>query len=296
MENDRLNILFKKIIAIVDSCIEDNDFDSYLINHKIRLMLYISFTGFLIYYGPKNLNIIYNSFKKTKLYLFPQTKETTNINTFPAFVKTSYRKNNGVLELDDCIYMFNSEELYTKTGLNFLIHEFNHIINSNYNRIINNNIIRSGICLYNISNKQYKNKAINEAFNTLQTKEIENIVINFSKNNLMTKPYWDDLKQIITKISIIYNDYEPYPLTTKIINDLYNDKKFKEIYKENSLNGKIFKIINSFDNNIYKEGFNELSELIELCNNNTSVYEQQETVNKAKNLVKKYLNKKGESM
>lgn len=285
-QKERLDTFFEEVISIVDSCIFYKELPKI---KNFRLALYLSFAAFLDYYGYENIDIIYQSFQETcYMLLINKQNKSFEMSSVPAYVRTRYNINDKLIQLEDYLYIIDNRNENLSIWFNLFLHEMNHLINSKHNRVINNRYVRSGISLYDVQKKTNINKNLNEAFNTLQTEDIENIIYLFAEQKVVT-PYFYQILRKIKKSHNVNIQYVPYPLRTTIIRPLYENTRFKAIYEENSLNGNIEKIEDEFDKRTYQNGFQDLSDLIEQCNDNISIAEQHETITKAKTLVKRYL-------
>ena len=283
---ESLNTFFDEVISIVDSCTLEKEMPNI---KNFKSILYLSFAAFLQYYGYENIDIIYDSFLNTSFNEINLKPKKSIINfQLPAYIRTRYQEEDGKILLEDHMNIINNRYVDIKTWLNFFIHEMNHVVNSKNNRVIDDRYIRCGISIYDVKKKTDINKGINEAFNTLQTEEIENLVYLFSKEKIVT-PYFYQILKKIRKCEHLEHEYEPYPLRTHIIRPLYENKGFKKIYEERTLDGCIDEIEYEFDKKTYKNAFSDLSNLIDQCNDDIGIDEQRDTVVKAKTIVKRYI-------
>lgn len=285
-QKERLDDFFEEVISIVDSCILDKEIPKI---KNFKITLYLSFAAFLEYYGYENIDLIYESFQDTYYMLLTnKSKKSSEMPPKPAYVNTRYQKYDNHIVLEDYLYIIDNKNENLSVWFNCFLHEMNHLINSKNYRVINNRYIRSGVSLYDIQKKKEAHKYLNEAFNTLQTEEIESLIYLFSQEKIVT-PYFYQILKKIRKSKQEDMKYAPYPLRTSIIRPLYQDKYFKKVYEENSLKGNIKQIQDEFDTRTYQNGFQDLSDLIEQCNDNIPISEQHEAIIKAKTLVKRYL-------
>lgn len=286
-QKESLNTFFEEVISIIDSCILEKDFPNI---KNFKSVLYLSFATFLSYYGYENIDIIYQSFEDT-IFLSMSEKDKKSFLDFPkpAYVKTRYEeREEDMILLEDYLYIVENRNIDMMIWLNFFLHEMNHLINSKNNRVIDKQYIRCGISLYDIKKRRYTNKYLNEAFNTLQTESIEKLAYSFAQENIVA-PYFYQILKNIKKTQLSKCDYTPYPVKTFIVRALYNDKQFRKIYEDSCLEGNIHQIRDEFDRKTYKNAFQDLSDLIEQCNDDFSLSEQNETITKAKTLIKRYL-------
>lgn len=281
-----LNTFFEEVISIVDSCTLEKEIPNI---KNFRSILYISFAAFLTYYGYENIDVIYESFSDTNYLLLDGKHKKSFVEmSMPAYVRTRYEEKDNEIFLEDYLNIIDNRNMNIKTWFNLFLHEMNHLINSKNNRIIDKSYIRSGISLYDVYKKNDINKNLNEAFNTLQTENIENIIYLFSQEKIVT-PYFYQMLRKIKKCEVEETGYGPYPLRTSIIRPLYENERFKKIYEDNCIFGSIDVIEKEFDERTYKNAFQDLSDLIEQCNDDIHPSEQHETITKAKTIVKRYL-------
>lgn len=298
IEDIMANRFVDKCYYLADSALKDKE-----IPDNMMSLFYTSFIGFVAYYGIDYVEPIYRSYKDT-LFLFKSKDYIKNCDkkeikydqnlTLKAFNEIDFHirkvgSKKVIVDAKDSIVL---EEEFDDSTLICLVHELNHVINSKYKKINNlhaKNILRTGIVEFSINQEtgdlERKNNLLNEAFNQLQTMEIVDEILlmcEYDIKNPFIRSCLDDLnsKKEEMDASKFYYDVSSF------VSPIYHDKKFKNMYTENSLLGNIDLIDKNFitytGSSIYE--FGELIEEI-FCEK-----PKKESLKKATSLVKKYKN------
>lgn len=303
IEEMKANAFVDKCYHLAESALKDKE-----IPKNMRFMLYTSFVGFVSYYGPEYVDLIYRSYKDTE-FLFKdkdyikkyetEKNEYFKNSTLEAFnkVKIHIVRENGKKIIADAKYSVVLEKKYDINILIDFVHELNHVINSKCNKIINTNsknILRVGIEEFSINQEtsriERRNNLLNESFNQLQTMEIiDEILLIYDYN--IKNPYIFSCLEYINSQKERIDGSKIYSGPRELVTPIYNDKKFKSMYIKNCILGNLDAINNNFmtytDSSIY-----EFGDLIEEIFSGNS---KKESHIKANSLIKKYTQSVGKN-
>ena len=273
---------------------------------NLRILQYVIFAGMICYYGFEHINEIYNTFAKTKFtydnvpVIEILKKYPNNIGDILNYIGDGYespaffQSNISVLgmnkfKINRSIYISSYSNYDPVQFLGDVLHEVNHIVNSINGFVVNHNskiIFRCGVSLTDYQTQTTRGRILEETFNTLQTEEILNQILEFSKYNIddiEIKSLLDEIRYAVdTKIECLGYDY-----SVPIIRPLYENKKFNSILKERRLDGNVKYIRDEFDSNTCDGLFNEL---MDSCDKMALEKKSLEHVQKSCKYVYKYVN------
>ena len=266
----------------------------YSENNTNYPLFLLSLYGILKKY-PNEEKLIEDIFLKTDIYIeedsISNILKRHNINCFDyeeeeqeenTIYGISSHNHNLIIEEDETIsfqeenpfLVCSKKECNNTILLNTFIHELLHLIKSdkdNFYYQVNNKdfsyYIRSGISHYEyhydskedtLTSLEYFD-TLDEAINVIETTEVmENILsIKDIIEDDTIKNYFSSLdNQLFTKDS-------GYEEAVSIIRPLWKLDSFKELIRNNILEGNIKEIIKEFDSKTYPNAFEELAELID---------------------------------
>ena len=250
MNNNGVNNLVNKCVELVN-----NARSTYNDSDEMKAMLYVSFVVFLLFYGDKVINKVYDLFKNVNIYCENDTLEN---------IVKKYADGNEKIIIGKITKEENARSFYdgyhskifiSKTSLtneleltDRLIHELNHVFVGTKCKILDNNLyVFTGFaCTLKIAGMVIKQNGVkfNEAINSLTSEEMINLLIGLSKFKINNKIVRDYLK-IFKK----YKHYYTFSYTNFVdtLRDFYNVDEIKLRIKYSFINND-YKILESYIN------------------------------------------------
>ena len=267
---DKVNELIDKCIMLVDKARCDYNDDE-----EVRIMLYLSCVVFILYYGDKSINKIYNLFENTSIYY--EEGELLNIinkyidnnaslysdefkfETISAFSNYGYNVN-------DAVFMTKSNNINNIEKMDNMIHELNHIFVGFIFRAENNVFYNfTGFAWKKVTSENRKSYGIyfNEAINSLVSEEMVNMLIELSRYKIRNKKikkylkcfrkidyyYTSSYEDIVDRLRFFYQDRE----NNKVIKEslLLNNYTILKSYVDDKLNDNMgyYNLIQSVEQN-----------------------------------------------
>lgn len=181
----------------------------------------------------------------------------------PAFCTSKVESVNGTFLIERSLFLYDiDQKMYGVLMENFL-HEINHLVNSKRHTIFKKNgiwYLRDGISVTNLNVSMTFGKMIDESFNVMQTADIFNELLKFSKFNIEDPALAEELKKLRY---FPKSDGKGYELTTPLIKPLYKNPNFRYVLNRQKMEGNIQLISREFDSKTHPNAYNELSNALE---------------------------------
>ncbi len=253
----------------------DNATSGYNYCERLKEMQYLVFAGMVAHYGFDNIKEIYEAFRCKVNFLSRDDlinnryseidddyKEMMLSGTVPTFTDIYLSDDSnpflGIINVVNSIYIYYNPNFIYNSMLEALCHEENHIVNSINRQIVfyNGKInVRTGLCSASLFEKSNQFLGLEEGINQLQTNDIMNEIINFTKFKI------DDsmLSVALDKVRNCHYDSTAYRTILNEIRPIYISPSYKNIILPNRLNGNIENIYNDFNHRLGEDKFMELS-------------------------------------
>ena len=260
INQDNINSIINKYILYVDEISSKFNYES-----NIKHLLYVIVPAFIIKYGFNNEQTVLKAFRETKIIIDSNLTERVpaTFNRNLIFYDNRYQTNKYIM-----IDTFNNSSL--PVIIDNIVHEYNHVVNSINNEIIEEDKIikiRTGLCTlnYNKSDLTFIEKSstntLEEILNTEQTEEIIKIIKDFSRYSIDNEEVNNALFAINKEVSDDYKS-DAYTYQKNLCIDLVNNKTFAPTINSLRLKGNIQDIPSLFDNVMGKSGsYKELNKI-----------------------------------
>lgn len=302
LSNDEVNNLLNYSKTMVDKI---NLSKGEQCPDELRRLEYLVFAGMLSFYGFKHLDKIFGAFFESEfLYCKGSITDALKKNTVrsdeeieklaendvPAFFYLDFDSNGSMRRK---IFIFDDKAKSLEELLEYVVHEVNHVASSIKNVIDEQDdfiSIRTGLstCLYYFDGEVFEEKRIlEEVYNTLQTGEIINGILDFSKYDIEDP----EIGEIIVSLKPIQEKgYEcaGYSILTPILKPLYKCDRFNLITGESRLEGTLDKVRAVFDNEAGIGAYNLLGQYFDELHRNEDPFNYFLTSNCANILIKQY--------
>ncbi len=271
---------------------------------ELKVIQYLVFAGFIAQYGFENIELIHKTFKtsnfvytkepfekivKTMPHLKGLPKDVATIGSFVS-LQTSidsfgrYHINRTVYVMDN--NPFEAADLF----LEKVVHEINHIINSLNNAIViykGNKAIRTGLRVSSLYSNDEFGRILDEDINVLQTAEIMEKIIEFSKYEVEDR----EIRRALKKLKRCSGKREGYgyETTVPIMKDLYANPKFKNLVVGSRLSGLVKPVRLDFDSKVGEGCYYQFCDLLDEIDKDPSMFWLKGAEEaKARQFIKKY--------
>ena len=200
---------------------------------------------------------------------------------------------NGIVIEDP--YIFVSSIFSVDETLTTLIHEFSHFIKSFFKSYVYNSSgyfkVRCGMMFietWSDNTINESNVIFEETINTLQTKDMTETIKNIDLELLSNKE-----KEFIQKLDFaILDKISGYETTTELLENIWKEEEFKDIFEDDLVLGNISNIKNNFNEFIGSDLFDTLSMALD----NYFYLENEQSKELIMNIIKLFMVKKNEKI
>lgn len=243
---------------------------------ELKEMQYLSCAGIFAYYGFQEVDSICKLFQKTKFIytqkameeFFPDTNIIGKNNDdlyCPALFVSDIMRTSSTWKINRKIYVSSYYKQGYAQQLTSVIHEINHIMNNIKNPICKHNgsfVFRQGISISEIYGETRENLYLEEAFNTLQTSEIMQLLFLFGQYEIEDK----EIQRALNKFIYSYhaNQDTTYFMIVPSVQPLYQTQPFYSLLKEKRYTGDISMIKEHFNQKVGANALEELSREVDL--------------------------------
>ena len=287
--DDAVNRLFRYSKTLVDDIATKKEKPNDFI-----LEQYLIFAGMVSYYGFEYIDIIYKVFHQVGF--IDDNRDIKEIlgeeylqNGYtPSFCDVNISSVDNKYVIQRNIYHLNySNEAY-RYFIEELVHEVNHCINSTVYPICKRNLLpvyRNGVSIAAINGGYREASCLEEGFNTLQSAEIMNHILDFAQYNIEDSSIRGALDRLTDRRKNPFG--LGYETITRAIYPLYTHPDFYSLLKNGRISGDLKSIRNDFDQRVGNGSFFELATSIDSVWNDQDL----EHTGKVYQLVSKYINR-----
>lgn len=273
---------------------------------RFKEMQYLTFAGMIAYYGFDAIDEIYGVFNKTFFTYSNEPMEDILVsngfsidtilpiagkNKMPAnFNRRLLMDMSGRRFLEDYIFVSTNYDLEPIELLEVFVHECNHAVNSVNREIFSKNdrdFIRFGLNVRGLLDSYDDGSLLEECINVLQTAEIVNEILKFTKFDI-EDPIIANAINNIKYAGDTKRKGLGYEFIVPFIKPLYDNSNFNRVVKEARMSGDIDKIDWEFDRKAGENKFYELKQVTDETLKNPYFLSQSHA--KVKTLVYSYLN------
>lgn len=242
---------------------------------ELKEIQYLIFAGMVSYYGFEHIEDIHKAFRsanfiytdssfeevlsKQQSGVDERLKNMINNGYVGAFVNYKISSDLfGRIHIGRDLYVVNNPTEAPDYFLEKIVHEVNHIVNAVNNTICLKNgkkVLRNGLFLMGIEDKNNYGEIIEESYNVLQSAEIMEHILEFSQYDIED----EEMRYALDKIKYAYGRKREgigYEVSVPVFRELYNNPHFNLVVKKNRLSGDIKNVRLDIDSKIGEGGYN----------------------------------------